>query len=225
MKRFLSRAALGAVLVLGSTFTLPALEIYQGVESGYYGDVAGLLRFSVREVSERVPVGLRVLAGAIYQFDSGDATLARRIFINDNTGGTVEKYGLNLLVGLDLTYRLAGGTDLSLHAYGGPRGSFYSAHYTFVGNNEAFAVRSNAFGAGGGAAAVLRIAERVTGTLNAGVDYFFPAKLYGHGTYYYTPDGVDQNPRNDYTYEDADAAVNQPRLVLAVTLGLEYLLK
>jgi hypothetical protein len=213
------------VISLAGTSGLPALEVYQGVESGYYADVAGLLRFSFRGLSDRVPVGLRVVGGAVYQFDSGDATLARRIFINDNTGGTVEKYGLNLLLGIDLTYRVAGEGDLVLLAYGGPRGSFYSAHYTFVGNNEAFAVRSNAFGVGGGLAAVLQMGARTTGVINAGADYFFPAKLYGHGTYYYTPDGVDQNPRNAYTYEDADAAVNQPKLVPAITLGVEYRLE
>jgi hypothetical protein len=225
MKRFPAAAILAMALSLGAVPGAWALDVYQGVESGYYGDVAGILRFSLRGLSQRVPVELRLMAGAAYQFDSGDATLARKIFINDNTGGTIEKYGTNLLVGLDLAYRLLGGPDLALNAFAGPRGSFYSAHYTFVGNNESFAVRSNAAGIGGGASVVLRMGKRTVGTLTAGVDYFFPAKLYGHGTYTYTPDGVDQNPRNDYTYEDADAAVNQPRLLPALTLGVEYLLK
>jgi len=185
MERFPLIVVLAVVLSLAGAIALPALEVYQGVESGYYDDVAVLVRFSFRELSETLPVGVRVVAGAVYQFDSGDG-------------------------------------ELSLLAYGGPRGSFYSAHYTFFGNNEAFAIHSNAFGAGGGLAAVLKMGARTTGVLNAGVDYFFPAKLYGHGTFYYTPDGVDQNPRHAYTYEDADAAVNQPKLVPAITLGVEY---
>ena len=38
----------------------------------------------------------------------------------------------------------------------------------------------------------------------------------------YTPDGIDDNPRNAYTYEDADSVVNQPKLAPSVSLGFSY---
>jgi hypothetical protein len=221
----MKRAVLLLALIAGGCCSLGALELFQSVDSGYYGDVGGLLRFSLRDLSRSTPVGLRAHAGLAYQFDSGDAAAARRIFINDNTGGTIQKYGLDVLVGMDLLYRFKQSKDLQLQGFAGPRGSFYFGHFTFLGNNESFTVRSNAFGIGVGLLALLSAGKRLTLSLNAGVDYYFPAKLYGHGTYYYTPDGVDENPRGTYTYADADEAVNQPGLLPAITLGIDYRLK
>ena len=54
------------------------------------------------------------------------------------------------------------------------------------------------------------------------MDYYVPSKLFGHGQFEYTPDGVDDNPRNAYTYDDADSVVNQPKLAPAVSLGFSY---
>ena len=213
------------LLLLVCLASAQGLELFQSYSSGYYGDVAGALGFGIRDLTQSFPIGMRLLASVAYQFDSGDATTARKIFINDNEGGTVEKWGTNHLLALDLTYRVAGSKDLLLYGFAGPRVSFYSAHFGFIGNNEVFAVRSNAFGAGGGLQVMLRTGPRLMAMLSGGADYYFPARLYAHGTFYYTPDGVDQVPRNAYTYADADAAVNQPRLVPVVTLGFEYQLK
>ena len=44
-----------------------------------------------------------------YQFDSGDATAARRIFINDDEGGAIEKWEVNHMLGLDLTFEYGSG--------------------------------------------------------------------------------------------------------------------
>jgi hypothetical protein len=180
------------------------------------------MTLSLRDFSENYPVGLRVSAGAAYQFDSGNADLARAIFINDKQGGTVQDYGFSILILLDLTYKLAHQKELSVHLFGGPRGSFYSAHFAFIGDNEDFAVRHNTFGLGGGARARLDISPKYSVELAAGLDYYFPSKLYGHGQFEYTPDGIDDNPRNAYTYEDADGVVNQPKLAPMVTLGFSY---
>jgi hypothetical protein len=213
------------LLLLVCLASVQGLEMFQSYSSGYYGDVSGSLGFGIRDLVPSFPIGVRMLATIAHQFDSGDATSARKIFINDNEGGTVEKWGINHLLLLDLTYRVAGKKDFSLYGFAGPRMSFYGAHFGFIGNNEVFTVRSDAFGAGGGMQVMLRTGPRLAAVLSAGADYYFPSKLYAHGTFYYTPDGVDQVPRNDYTYEDADAAVNQPRLVPVVTLGFEYQLK
>jgi hypothetical protein len=213
------------LLLLLCLASAQGLEVFQSYSSGYYGDVSGALGIGIRDLTPSFPIGARLTASVAYQFDSGDATTARKIFINDNEGGTIEKWGTNHLLALDLTYRAAGKKDLALYGFAGPRVSFYSAHFGFIGNNEVFAVRSNAFGAGGGLQLMLRTGPRLAAVLRGGADYYFPAKLYAHGTFYYTPDGVDQVPRNDYTYKDADAAVNQPRLVPVVTLGFEYALK
>ena len=52
-----------------------------------------------------------------------------------------------------------------------------------------------------------------------GVGYFFKSRLEGHDTAY-EPDGDDVNPRNDYTWDDADDAVNQPRVEPFGLVGL-----
>jgi hypothetical protein len=203
----------------------PALDVFQCFAGGYRGDASGTIGLGIRDVMPSIPIGARLTAGVVYQFDSGDATAARRIFINDNEGGSIEKWGLSHLLSLDITYGVISGKSLRIEGYAGPRVSFYSAHFGFIGNNEVFAARSDSFGLGGGMQAVLRTGPRLSTVLSAGADFFFPSRLYAHGTYYYTPSGVDQVPRDDYTYEDADAAVNQPIFVPVATLGFEYSLR
>lgn len=221
----MKRYAVLLLLLLVCLVSAQGLAVFQSYSTGYYGGVSGAIGFGIRDLAPSFPIGVRLSASVTYQFDSGDATSARRIFINDNQGGTIEKWGMNHMLALDLTYRVGSRKDSSLYGFAGPRVSFYSAHFGFIGNNEVFAVRSDAFGAGGGLQLMTRTGPRLMASLSGGADYYFPAKLYAHGTYYYTPDGVDQVPRNDYTYKDADAAVNQPRLVPVVTLGLEYQFK
>jgi hypothetical protein len=221
----MKRSAFFLVLLLACLSSAHGLEVFQIYSGGYYGDISGALGIGVRDIFPSLPIGARLTAGVAYQYDSGDATSARRIFINDNEGGSIEKWGMSHMLALDITFRAASSKNLSLYGFAGPRLSFYSAHFGFIGNNEVFAVRSNAFGIGIGAQVTLRTGPRLVASLSGGADYYFPAKLYAHGTYYYTPNGVDQVPRNAYTYEDADAAVNQPRFTPALILGFEYLLK
>lgn len=212
-------------LLIACLAAAPALDVFQCFASGYRGDLSGTLGIGFRDLIPSIPIGARLTAGVAYQFDSGDATAARRIFINDNEGGSIEKWGLSHMLSLDITYRLASGKSLAIDGYAGPRVSFYSAHFGFIGNNEVFAARSDAFGLGAGMQAVLRTGPRLSTLLSAGADFYFPAMLYAHGTYYYTPSGVDQVPRDAYTYKDADAAVNQPRFVPVAFMGFEYSLK
>ena len=147
----MKKIAVVLALVTLSTSPVLGISLFQGIEAGYYGDVGAMMNLSLREFSDNYPVSLRFAAGAAYQFNSGQADEARKVFINDNEGGTVQDYGLSLMVLMDLTYRLARKNELSVHLYGGPRGSFYSAHFAFIGDNEDFAVPHNTFGLGAGA--------------------------------------------------------------------------
>ena len=54
--------------------------------------------------------------------------------------------------------------------------------------------------------------------LTAGLEYFFASTLTAHDTAY-SPDGDDVNPREGYTYADADAAVGQPKLAPNLLMG------
>ena len=52
-----------------------------------------------------------------------------------------------------------------------------------------------------------------------GLEYYRPARLSGHDTSY-SPDGEDVNPRQDYSYTDADQAVSHPKLRPVVVVGI-----
>lgn len=183
MKRTLLLGALFCTLGL----PLYSLTIHQGIALGYSADVAGIIELSFQDLSQSVPIEISLQTGLSYQFDSGEANEARQIFINDNQGGTVEKYGVRYLLGLDLSYRVLQSGDMSLHLYLGPRANFYNARYTFVGDNEDFVVRNNSFGAGGGLKALLKMGEKFEMFLRGGASFSFPATLQGHGQFYYTP--------------------------------------
>ena len=62
---------------------------------------------------------------------------------------------------------------------------------------------------------------RMSLVLTGGAEYFFSTRLTGHDTSY-SPDGDNVNPRKDYTYSDADAAVEQPTWRPVVLVGVSY---
>lgn len=215
---------LSAALALTTTGTSGAANLSQSIDAGYMWDIGGTFRFRVGDLSESLPFFIDAGIGYVYQFDSGDATSARVIFINDNTGGVIEKHGQSFVFSLDMGYPFgAKKHGLVFEPYIGARYDMYTAYYAFIGNNEAFTVRSNQWGLALGSRLKLPISEKGDYFfINGGVEYYFKAPLESHGTYYYNPDGVDDRPRGTYTYEDADNAVSQPRLRPVVTLGIHY---
>ena len=206
----MKKVILTALLLLMS-FSLFALEPYHEISIGYYGDTGVSIALRLEEESASFPFFIQARGGYIYQLDPGNATDARQIFINDNTGGNIEKFGESYLATLDLGWKWAPEDKLFVEFTLSGLLNYYQAHYAFIGNNESFTVSTTPFGIGAGAA--LRLPFNNSGSsllLKAGGEYFFKSQLDAHGTYYYTPDGQDARPRNDFTYEDADAAVNQP---------------
>jgi hypothetical protein len=63
--------------------------------------------------------------------------------------------------------------------------------------------------------------QRMSLLISGGAEYFFSSRLSGHDTSY-SPDGDDVNPRKDYTYNDADEAVDQPTLRPVALVGFSY---
>ena len=61
--------------------------------------------------------------------------------------------------------------------------------------------------------------ENLNLVISAMLDYYLESPLSGHDTVY-NPSGADENPRRDYTYADADAAIRQPKLVPRIMLGV-----
>lgn len=200
-----------STMLLFISFSLYALEPYHEIGVGYYGDAGISIALRMEEESRDFPFFIQARGGFIYQIDPGNATEARQIFINDNAGGNVEKHGESYLVGMDIGYKWKTFDAFFLEFTLSGLWNYYAAHYSFIGNNESFTVTTSPFGLGLSAALRMPLSNSSNSLLlKGGGEYFPKAQLDAHGTYYYTPDAQDERPRNDYTYEDADAAVNQP---------------
>lgn len=217
------------VPVFAKAYTLPPQSLLVGADAGFFNDLGGRARISWLNISDDLPAGIHLALGRYHQTDPGNAKEARNIFINDAEGGQVDKYGTTWLLEVDTSYRLTSFRSMDIHATTGPRWAFYKAHFAYVGDNEEFDVKSNPFGWGIGAAGFVQFSKHFVFNVNLGFDYFFKSKFEAHGEYYYTPNGVDENPRTsgdtgeDYTYSDADSAVNQPRTEVKAFLGVSYL--
>lgn len=224
-----TRTRIIALIILAAVcIPAGAVNMSQSIELGYLGDIGGSFKFRLGDLSEALPFYIDFGIGYIYQFDSGNATDARRIFINDNTGGVIEKHGESFVFSIDVGYPFEiGNKGIAISPYLGPRYNRYKAYYAFIGNNEAFNVMSNQWGLGAGLRVQIPISNKGDFFfLNGGAEYYFKAPLLSHGTYYYNPDGIDDRPRTSgtttFTYDDADAAVNQPRFRPIITLGVLY---
>jgi len=187
-----------------------------GYDSGFKMSAYGM----VSNFAQGFPMNLRVSLG--YAFvQPGNATDARHIFINNNTNGTPEDNGRILDFRMDLMYPIKVLSLKQAYIVGGPRYAKFKGNFKFIGGNEDFDVTSDQWGIGSGIESYFPMSERVNFVLSAGLDYFFESKLVGHDTSY-SPDGETVNQREDYTYDDADNAIDQPKLELSFMLGFSY---
>jgi hypothetical protein len=210
----LATAAMVAFLIS----TVQGAEFSLGAQAGYAGGASARVSAKVGDFAQGFPLAVEVALGYISR-DPGDPLAARRIFINDNTNGTPESSGWDWNVRLDFMYKvhMLGLQDVSLFA--GPRYSLFTGDFVYVGGNEDFEVTTNQWGLGVGAKASFPMSKKVNFTVEAGFDYYFSSTLYGHDTSY-SPDGVTVNGNHDYTYQDADTAINQPKFLPSVMLGI-----
>jgi len=187
-----------------------------GYSSGFSIQGYGLAANFAKGFPLRARLGIGYVAT-----EPGDALAARRIFINDATNGIPEESGRTWEFKFDLQYPVSLLSMERSFLYGGVRYARFTGNFKFVGGNEDFDVTSNHWGLGAGLESYFTVSPRLDMVLTAGLDYFFSSTLSGHDTAY-SPEGEDQNPRNDYTYTDADAAIGQPRLDPILMLGFAY---
>lgn len=228
MKKQTTVIVFGMIALIGNTAmaqssnpgdrTKPRVSV--GVRAGYNAGV-GIEGYGIlSNFAQGFPLAVR-LGISRTAVQPGSAWDARRVFINNNTNGEPEKKGRTLDVKFDF---LAPVSLLSLprtYAYAGVRRASFSGNFRFVGGNEDFDVTSTQWGLGAGLESYFPISSRVDLVVNGGLDHFFAGTLSGHDTSY-SPDGEDINPREDYAYSDADAAIGQPKWEPVLMLGFGY---
>ncbi|MCX7549722.1 TonB-dependent receptor [Xanthomarina sp. F2636L] len=230
MKQLLVGAFLGFYTIMSfSQTTTEDSKFALGISTGYNRGLGVQLSVTALKPLENIPLQIRFGVG-LSKLDPGNAADARRIFINNATNGVPEKkasafdYRLDFMLDSNLipieNFQIAFG----------PRYTSYKANFNYVGGNENFDVTSNQFGIGIGAESQFKINNRLNLLAAVGIDYYFNSTLKGHDTSY-SPDNDNVNPRNDnennneeFTYSDADKAINQPSFMPRVLIGLVYML-
>jgi hypothetical protein len=195
-------------------------EIYFGVLAGYYNGGGFQLNAMFAKFAENFPMNARFGFG-YSSVEPGSAAEARQIFINNATNGIPEEQGRLWSFNLDLMYpfKFAGLQRNFLSA--GPRYARYTGNFKYIGGNEDFDVTSNSWGLGAGLESHFAMGTKIDLVLTAGYDDYPTTTLSGHDTQY-SPDGDNVNPREDFTYSDADAAIDQPKGVPRLMFGINY---
>ncbi len=175
---------------------------------------------------QSLPIQIRFGIG-YNKLDAGNSADSRRIFINNATNGVPEEKAKSFDYRFDFLWSSNLFELEDAYWVLGPRYSSYTANFKYIGGNEDFDVTSKQFGVGLGAESYFPISAKINLVAAAGLDYFFNNTLQGHDTSY-SPDNDNVNPRNDnqnndvqFTYSDANDAVNQPNFMPRVLLGIQ----
>lgn len=196
-----------------------------GLKAGYNSGFGAQTNFTLYNLVQDIPIHLRLEIGYT-NIDPGVSSDARRIFINNATNGTPEKKGKIIDYRLDFLFPIELLNDSFIKI--GPRHSKYKGNFKYIGGNEDFDVLSNQWGFGIGLGHFFKINDKLDFEINAGFDYFANATLTGHDTSY-SPNDESINARNDnendnieFTFKEADQAINQPKYMPHIMLGINY---
>ncbi|MBD3257469.1 hypothetical protein GF377_03470 [candidate division GN15 bacterium] len=224
------KASIGVVLLIlfcavpasaqDAAVNRPGPELSGGVVLGYYGGFGIHVNGMVSNLAQDFPMSIRFGLGYA-SVAPGEAAAARRIFINDATNGVPEKSGRLYDFRMDLMYPIKVLKLKRAFLFGGPRYGRFVGNFKYIGGNEDFDVKSNQWGFGAGIETFFAMSPVLDLVLTAGVDYYTDATLTGHDTSY-NPDGDNANPRDDYTYDDADEAIDQPAFEPRIMMGFRY---
>lgn len=227
LKSSLILILLCVTFISNSQSTTTESKFAQGLSTGYYRGLGFQANFTALKPIQSLPMQLRFGIGYT-SLDPGSSSDARRIFINNATNGVPEEKGRAFDYRLDILWETSLLNLEESYLVFGPRYSSFRANFKYVGGNEDFDVTSKQYGLGLGLETHFSITERLKMVVLAGLDYFFNNTLKGHDTSY-SPDDDNVNPRNDtenndeeFTFSDANKAINQPSLMPRVLLGVVY---
>jgi hypothetical protein len=195
-------------------------HFYGSIVTGYNGGFGFQVNGTISNFAKGFPLSARFGVGYTL-VDPGQPADARKIFINNATNGIPEESGWFWDLRMDLLYNIKLFSLNKSLLYAGVRYSMFTANFKFIGGNEFFDITSDQWGLGGGLESYFALGSNFDLVITAGVDYYFSGTITGHDTSY-SPDDESINPREDYTYEDADNSVNQPKILPRVMVGFNY---
>jgi len=204
-------------------FALQAQAVNYSLETsvGYSGGPGIHFNAMLSDLAPSFPFKMRIGLGYTSISNPGKALDARKIFINNATNGRPEEKGWLWDFRFDLQRRAPWLKLPNAYIYAGARYVSFTGNFNFVDGNEDFNITSSHWGVGIGVTTSFAINRTFEMFVDSGLDYFFPSTLYGHDTSY-SPDNENVNPREDFTYKDADNAINQPKFGLNLLMGLRY---
>jgi len=191
-----------------------------GIQMGYYSGLGFHMNATAQNFAEDFPFAVRLGIG-FSRVKAGDEWAARRVFINNNRNGTARSSAHVWDVRLDFLYPVKLLDLKRTNIYVGPRRSDFDAYFEYIGGAETFDVIAKQWGVGGGVETAFPLSPLLDMVFSLGADYYFRSTLAGHDTYY-RPDGNDTHPIADYTYTEADNAINQPDVLTRLMVGLSY---
>ena len=201
-------------------FYLHAADFSTGLLIGYNGGSGFEFNSRIGQFARDFPLEL--------QFDinytglnPGNAAKARQIFINNATNGDPEKSGHFWDFRLSFLYKVNWLQLKHTYLLLGPRYALFTGNFKFIGGNEDFDITNNQWGIGSGLISFFPMRRKMNFVLTTGFDYYFPGNFSGHDTIYRTDD-EHINPRNDFSYDDADRAIKQPKFKLRFLMGISY---
>jgi hypothetical protein len=216
----MQRKILLFILILFLPFLSHASELHFGGKIGFRSGLSFQADATLSKLAKGFPFQIRGSA-AYTSLDPGKPLAARRVFINNATNGTPEETSWMWDVRLDMLYPVKWFSLKEAYFFAGPRYSWFTGRFDFVGGNEDFDIYCDSWGLGAGLESHYSISKKVDLVLSAGLDYFITDYLHGHDTTY-SSDGEIVNGRENYTYDDADEAINQPTFVPSFTIGVNY---
>ena len=191
-----------------------------GVLFGYTNNFGVNISGTIAEFSDDIPLAVK-FSGGFNLREPGNPLDARRIFINDNTNGDPAESGHNFDLRLDFAYPINILNIRKSYLMVGPRYSMHTSTFEFVGGNEFFFFFISQFGVGAGLETYFGISPNLSLVFSGGFDYYFDSQIGGHDSAY-NPDGTEVSGREDYTYTDADNAINQPKYEFRFMAGLNF---
>ncbi len=190
------------------------------IQMGFYDGAGVHFSGTFANFAQGFPFALRIGMGHSW-VPAGDAMQARRIFIDQNTNGEPRSRARVWDGRLDLMYPVKLFSMDRAKIFGGVRRTDFNAYFEYIGGNETFDVINKEWGVGGGLESAFALSPIVDVLVSCGVDYYFRGELSGHDTYY-NADGNDLNPKENFSYADADAVINDPGVNTRIMIGIGY---